>query len=491
MSKISRSRTASLGATPSAGGTTGKTRLTIVGRLLLVVGAATLAATVLAMGASAATPAAWYPYANGFENAADVGTTDQAMFNVDRVDTGTGGITSASGSHHAVAGVDSGEPFKFTRYGGYSKTFPAGGYTTSADIYLDTAASTGGADLFFDWSSATSNQSGGYGRDFVFNVGTDGHDGFVVSASNNAGGNPANSAHPYPITTSGWYTFQHHFYNSGNGVLAAELTVRPLGAATPLATWTLSDPSDVIGTTVGGNRYGWLLNNELPIALDNVTRSGVCTPTGFVRDGIDLTAAQIGGNVTGTLNATGCDIGVYYAPGTTGASVNAADISGAKYFGVVNDGGNVDVKDSTISKIGNAPFDGTQHGVGIFYTTEQTLNVPSGAASGTISGNTLPSYQKGGITVRGAGASAMVENNTLTGSGMIEYIAQNGIQVSFGAAATVKGNTVSGNWYTPRSNTACGVLYYQAAGVRQQANNLFGNETNLCNAGRGGGNPNP
>jgi hypothetical protein len=34
--------------------------------------------------------------------------------------------------------------------------------------------------------------------------------------------------------------------------------------------WTLSDPSDVIGSTVGGNRYGWFPNDELPyLAFDN------------------------------------------------------------------------------------------------------------------------------------------------------------------------------------------------------------------------------
>ena len=35
-------------------------------------------------------------------------------------------------------------------------------------------------------------------------------------------------------------------------------------------TWTLSDPSDVIGSTVGGNRYGWFVTNEFPfLAFDN------------------------------------------------------------------------------------------------------------------------------------------------------------------------------------------------------------------------------
>ncbi|HLY87084.1 MAG TPA: hypothetical protein VKO84_11350, partial [Gaiellaceae bacterium] len=50
-----------------------------------------------------------------------------------------------------------------------------------------------------------------------------------------------------------------------------------------------------------------------------------CTQTGFFRDGINMTAAQIGGNVTGALDAGGCNIGVYYGPGTT-ATVSGASI---------------------------------------------------------------------------------------------------------------------------------------------------------------------
>jgi parallel beta helix pectate lyase-like protein len=201
-----------------------------------------------------------------------------------------------------------------------------------------------------------------------------------------------------------------------------------------------------------------------------------CTPTGFECDGIDLTAAQIGGKVTGDLDAAGCDIGVYYGPGTKG-SVKNATIENAKYFGVVNFGGKVNVTNSTISQIGNAPFDGTQHGVGIFFTTEETPGVAASVtAKGTIKGNILHSYQKGGITVRGAHASATIEHNTLTGVGHVDFIAQNGIQVSFGGSATVKGNTVSGHWYTPDSTEACGLLFYQAGKVNAKANTLFDNE---------------
>ena len=37
----------------------------------------------------------------------------------------------------------------------------------------------------------------------------------------------------------------------------------------------------------------------------------------------------------------------------------------------------------------------------------------------------------------------------MKGRGPVDDIAQNGIQVSFGGNATVKGNAVSGHWYTP------------------------------------------
>jgi hypothetical protein len=217
-----------------------------------------------------------------------------------------------------------------------------------------------------------------------------------------------------------------------------------------------------------------------------------CQPTGFFRDGINLTAAQIGGTATGALDATGCNIGVYYGPGSAG-TVSGADIFGADYYGVVANAAAVDVTNSSIHDIGESPFNGTQHGVGVFYTTlEQDGVTPTGAAAtGTIGGNTITQYQKNGVNVNGPDAVVTVQDNTVTGLGMIDFIAQNGIQISRGATALVTGNTVSGNWYTPATVTACGLLYYQADGVRQSKNKIAGNQTPLCNAGRGGGQFNP
>src|SRR6266849_1312910 len=163
-----------------------------------------------------------------------------------------------------------------------------------------------------------------------------------------------------------------------------------------------------------------------------------CTPTTFSRDGMFLTAAQVGGDVTGPLDATGCDIGVYYGTGTSG-NVTGATIQGARYFVVVADGATVNVTDSDVHDIGNDPFDGTQHGVGIYFTN---------GASGDISGNSVSAYQKGGIVVNGDGTTATVTGNTVTGLGPVDFIAQNGIQVSRGAVATVRGNDIAENFYT-------------------------------------------
>ena len=179
----------------------------------------------------------------------------------------------------------------------------------------------------------------------------------------------------------------------------------------------------------------------------------VCTETGFVRDSVNLTAAQIGGNVTGTLDATGCNIGVYYGPGVS-ATVSSADIFGANYFGIVVRQAIVNVSNSDVHDIGETPLNGSQHGIAIYYATIDTgtattqPNCVPGATSGTITGNAIDDYQKAGIVANCAGTVVKIADNVVTGEGAVNYIAQNGIQIGYGAKATVTGNTVSGNAYT-------------------------------------------
>jgi hypothetical protein len=240
------------------------------------------------------------PYFNGFE------TDTAGWFNfsgatITRVPSGSlstyaSGVVAASGSYYARLGQDPSPDSctfgggtapiyygPYTKWGGYSSIFPPGGYQTGVDIYLDVPYAQAHLDTRFDWSSAIDMPDGSFRRDFVFNAGTDAL-GFVISAGNNAtrcGANPADLGHlPVHISTSGWYTFEHSFTGVTGGPLFVVFTIKDsLGAV--VATWTRSDPTDIIGVTVGGNRYGWFVQNEFDgLAIDNSFRTGiVSTPS--------------------------------------------------------------------------------------------------------------------------------------------------------------------------------------------------------------------
>ena len=174
-----------------------------------------------------------------------------------------------------------------------------------------------------------------------------------------------------------------------------------------------------------------------------------CTPTGFIRDSLNLTAAMINphGTVSGDVDATGCNIGIYYSSGH--GKVTLANVHGANYYGIVNNGADVDITVSNISDIGEKPFNGTQHGVGIYFAFGAT-------SRGDIKGNIVSNYQKGGIVVNGNSGTTDIERNTVIGLGPVNFIAQNGIQAGFGANTNIKGNFVSGNSYTGANLAASG-----------------------------------
>ena len=235
----------------------------------------------------------------------------------------------------------------------------------------------------------------------------------------------------------------------------------------------------------------------LSLAAFGTAHAATCTPTGFMRDSINLTAAQIGGNVNGTLNATGCNIGVYYDKTHTG-NVHHANIYGANYFGVLVDGGqgkvDVNIQQSSIHNIGETPFNGTQHGNAIYYYSDSS----SGKVTGKVTQNHVYQYQKGGIIINGQKTDVSVSQNTVNGLGPVDFIAQNGIQISRGASGTVSQNTVTDNSYTGDTPyVSAGILIYGGCGdplvkdIKVSQNTLRGNDVgiyaanynNACTAG--------
>lgn len=188
--------------------------------------------------------------------------------------------------------------------------------------------------------------------------------------------------------------------------------------------------------------------------------AATCVPSGYGT----LTAALVNpGVVTGTVDATGCDIGVYFNSGT--GKVDGAAIFGARWFGVAVNGDvnkvTVDIVDSHIFNIGSVPFDGGQWGVAVYY---RAYFVNGGSTSGRIAGNTIEQYQKAGIVTNGPRTNVQIRDNIVTGLGPVAFIAQNGIQVGYGATAVVMRNTVSNHSYTGYSTVAGGITIVGGAG---------------------------
>jgi hypothetical protein len=188
----------------------------------------------------------------------------------------------------------------------------------------------------------------------------------------------------------------------------------------------------------------------------------IITGSLFVGDTAAVIKTGSVGAVNSVPDATGCDIGVYWAPGSSG-SMNGATVSGTLTgtfhgsFGgaaVVVDGASVDVLDSTITagKAGSVS-------VGILYVNG--ANCPAEKLSRcSVEGNTVEGYGKTGIVAKNFGTIVAVDDNAVTGDGPIGTVAQNGIEFGDGAAGVIIGNEVSSNSYTGTDTFATGILIY-------------------------------
>lgn len=237
-------------------------------------------------------------YTQGFESVASGWFDDDdysGYGDISQVVSGTNGITSKTGSYHALvtddtpvapnAGDTAGP---FTRFDGYRSEWP-GGLTASLDIYLDTNWATGEG---FDYSVAANGSDGNHQRDFIFHVTKDTSTGMLLVGGSNNSSNALpredlESINNYEVSSSGWYTFEHEFYDAGDGSLAVDLNLRDAGGSL-IFTETRNAAADLLATEVGGNRYGWftLVNVGGGIAVDNTLLSVVPEPGSFALLGL-------------------------------------------------------------------------------------------------------------------------------------------------------------------------------------------------------------
>ncbi len=130
---------------------------------------------------------------------------------------------------------------------------------------------------------------------------------------------------------------------------------------------------------------------------------------------------------------------------------------------------------------------GCQSGIGIF--------VQSGLGRKSqvnILNNSIHDYQKNGIAANEAGTFVNVRGNALTGLGPTNEIAQNGIQVAFGAAGFIDSNSVIDHVYglcvslDVCPTFATNILVVESDGVKVTRNNTGNSQVNIDYEGNKG-----
>ena len=226
---------------------------------------------------------------------------------------------------------------------------------------------------------------------------------------------------------------------------------------------------------------------------DCTTDSTILVPDGMTLDGQGHTITAVdpaGGHFVGAVIKNGGSVA--YVTNVSITTDNLADIcdSGAdRLRGILFEGASGSITGVTVMDI-NQGTSGCQEGNGI-----EVRNEPFATGGNDkrviIEDNTVINYQKTGIIANGS-VAATIRGNSVGGFGPINFIAQNGIQVAFGGTATVEDNNIRGNDYAPKDWISCGILMFDADGVRAGKNKYGKNEINFCNFGaRNGGQSKP
>ncbi len=196
---------------------------------------------------------------------------------IERVESGTNGIISSDGDAHALVSSVGYSSGPYTRFDGYKSVWP-GNWKTEIDVYLDPAWSNGTG---FQYSVASNGSDGNHQRDYIFHVTKDTSTGKLLVAGNNNSTAPnvredlETITNRYEVTTAGWYTLQHLFYDDG-GVLSVDLNLLDDSGSTVFTEKRQgqnSGPNDDSMALIGGNRYGWFTVVTVPggLAIDNAS----------------------------------------------------------------------------------------------------------------------------------------------------------------------------------------------------------------------------
>jgi hypothetical protein len=245
--------------------------------------------------------------------------------------------------------------------------------------------------------------------------------------------------------------------------------------------------SDTVGTQTFDLEYG-IGDGDYSVdpATSTIDLAGDVTTsqTAYVYDGYTvhgnghtLTAQSAAPWVGAVLRNDGTSMNIANLTVTGQNLGGACDAGDNRLMGIYFKDAGGTVTDTAINGITQG--DGCQEGIALYI--KATDGQPHAVTADHVS---VHNFQKGGITVTGAGADLTLTNGDIgpaaaaDGSSMASVIAANGLQVSYGATATVHGTTVAGNeWDGNDQWSSTGVLIYQAAGADFSGNTVNGADT--------------
>jgi hypothetical protein len=223
--------------------------------------------------------------------------------------------------------------------------------------------------------------------------------------------------------------------------------------------------------------------------VDAVTNGGtVNVGPGTFEEEIDIISKDVAiHGSTGTVVQSPVNIGIDYTSSNTNrgiiyvndahVTINNLTVDGLsrgnanyRFVGISLHNASGTISNNTVLNITDTPFSGTQHGNAIL-----VYNDDGTAREVNIFSNDVSNFQKNGITANGAGLTANISNNTVTGIGQTTTTAQNGIQLGWSATGSIIGNTVKDIWYTGSGWAASGFLLTDTTGTIAFMNNSVTN----------------
>ncbi|HWQ02926.1 MAG TPA: right-handed parallel beta-helix repeat-containing protein [Candidatus Nitrosotenuis sp.] len=211
------------------------------------------------------------------------------------------------------------------------------------------------------------------------------------------------------------------------------------------------------------------------------TDATIFIPDGYTLDGANFTITAVdppGGHFLGAIiKNAGASAFVKNLKLDASGLADVCDDGDNRLRAILFEGAGGSIMNNTILAI-NQGLSGCQEGNGIEVRNAPFDGTHPGTVTVTITGNTVSNYQKNGITANGDVAATITEN-TVSGLGPIPFIAQNGIQLGYGATGIVMRNKVNGSWYTGANWTSSGILVFEANDVMIHDNEVTGSQSGI------------